>query len=290
MTLGREGGSVSRETATAGEMLADILGEFREVACEQCGRPFHVRGQATQRACERCEQEGAERDRNESEAARVFGNLDFYLDDWLKRAGLSRREITARWDAVPANILARLESAPLAETVAEMCAGRLPARGFGFSGPNGCGKTFALVSVVRRMLEAKLRADMPKRGLEALKAPWLSWVSWPEFVNRIRVRSTVDGGLEEVSHMIESLVEVPVLVLDELGAERMRSTYDEDWAVSQLDAIVDGRYNDMRPTWWTTNLDGGAMMARYGGRMFSRLVHENPPARVTGVPDIRAKR
>jgi DNA replication protein DnaC len=77
-------------------------------------------------------------------------------------------------------------------------------------------------------------------------------------------------------------------VIDDLGAERfVGASYAEDWAASQLDLLVDGRYNDMRPTWYTTNLSPKEFLERYGPRLFSRLTAENPMLRVPTIPDMR---
>jgi DNA replication protein DnaC len=79
-------------------------------------------------------------------------------------------------------------------------------------------------------------------------------------------------------------------MLDDLGVERVRGRYDEDWAASQLDYLVDQRYNEMRPTWYTTNLSKPEFTDRYGSRLHSRLCGENPLYAVAAGHDLRMTR
>jgi len=78
-----------------------------------------------------------------------------------------------------------------------------------------------------------------------------------------------------------------VLVLDDLGAERAKGDYSEEWTSSLLDLVIDRRYNEMRATWWTANLGAEEFAARYGTRLWSRLTGANPAVMVPSGPDLR---
>jgi DNA replication protein DnaC len=116
---------------------------------------------------------------------------------------------------------------------------------------------------------------------------WLRWVSWPERVNTWRVRSAREHGLAEVHNEMVAMCAVDALVLDDIGAERIKGEYADDWVSSLLDQIIDRRYNALKPTWWTTNLSHEDFTRRYGARMSSRLMSMSPLIRVGAQPDQR---
>jgi len=233
--------------------------------------------------CEQCQRDEAEATRVAGEAANILAAMPGLSDRALRRSGVSTRERSASLDLVPANIR-RLFGAP-ALGVEALMAGEEVRRGFGLSGGAGCGKTFALVALFKAAVEARLRTRAPKIGRAALLT-WLAWTSWPTEVNDLRVMSTQEEGLVEARARILRLSKIEALVIDDLGVERLRGTYEDDWAASQLDALVDARYNEMLPTWYTTNLTADELQDRYGSRLYSRLCAENPLRAVPG-PDLR---
>jgi len=267
-----------------GVVLSRLQERWVQGDCADCARPFLRPPDHTVALCPACQMKADRREALSGEAARVIQNMERWVPAWLLKAGMSRRELGATWDGIPPKVARVLTHPPL--EVRAMGAGRLPPHGFGLSGDAGTGKTFALAVLVRSMLEARWRAWAPEEGLKATRS-WLAWVHWPERVNRMRVLSTVDGGLEDVERMISGLCQIEMLVLDDLGAERLRGEYSDDWAASQLDVLVDRRYNDLRPTWFTTNLSGEEFLGRYGARVYSRLCGENAFVSVPAGPDLR---
>lgn len=181
------------------------------------------------------------------------------LDAILRSAGLEAREL-------------RCSATDITPAIAAVLPGPSE-HGFGLSGLPGIGKTGALAAFVRN------------RALESDGK--IVWLSWPETVNWMRARSMGDGGHAAVSDLVEDAGTADTLVLDDLGAERLRGSYVEDWAASQLDRIVDARYRKVRPTWYTTSLDGPDIVARYGPRLYSRLCGENPLIELPKLPDRR---
>jgi DNA replication protein DnaC len=97
------------------------------------------------------------------------------------------------------------------------------------------------------------------------------------------------GGYAEAETMMKRLATVPALVLDDLGGERMRAEYEDDWVASMLDLLIDRRHNAMLPTWYTTNLARNEFMDRYGARLLSRLCGENTLVTVPAGPDMRMR-
>lgn len=269
----------------ASEFLTELLANLEEFSCSVCRKPSMRRRGSADEVCRDCEVEAEQQARCAAEAASVLGSLDRTLPAWCARVGMSQREATARWAQVPAGlarVLGGLESAT------KLLAGGLPDRGFGLSGVAGVGKTFALSALFKRSMVARARACAATEGRKAVR-PWLEWCRWPEVVNWMRVTSTQEGGMAAVESRLEAIAEAEAVVLDDLGAERLRGEYAEDWSASQLDALVDRRYNAMRPTWWTTNLSPDEFRGRYGTRLFSRLTGSNAFLEVDTIPDLRGR-
>ena len=60
-----------------------------------------------------------------------------------------------------------------------------------------------------------------------------------------------------------------VVILDDLGMEYQSKK--SDWMKGQVDAIITHRYNELKPTIITTNLDADQIIKRYDTRFFDRL-------------------
>jgi hypothetical protein len=270
------------------EGIAGVLADFETVDCPRCSKPFGRRRGSDADVCADC----AAGARIAAEAEAVLAEPDRYVSGFLRRAGLSTRELTARTVGIPAAVAAVLKQGAVGRSIRLMQSGEVPPAGFGISGPTGCGKSFALASILRDMVERRLLGRVRTFGRKAFNDAWLAWVSWPEAATKFRrMAARGDGALDDVEREVSAMAQVPVLVLDDLGVERFRGAdYSDDWLASQLDALIDERYNEMRPTWYTTNLAAAEFAERYGARMTSRLVSENPLVRVQPGPDLRLAR
>lgn len=204
-------------------------------------------------------------------------DLTLRARDLLTKGGMSRRDALSTLDGITPEIRAKLP----AGTLEAVAAGKTPP-GFGLGGPVGAGKTGTLAALVLALVESGLRRgkiqtgryDLLGGGTEAYDLP-VAWANWPETVNTLRVLSTSDDGMEAAAGIIARLSDAWILVLDDLGAERVKA-YAEDWATTQLDLVLDRRYNDLSPVWYTTSLGLEPLIARYGRRMVERLMAENP--------------
>lgn len=199
---------------------------------------------------------------------------------WLEERGMSRRDLEAGIDTVPAALLKAIEKV------------RTETTGFGLSGRAGCGKTYTMAALVKARAMDWLRRHIEK-GPEFLQGQGLAfdWTSWPEHVRWMRAQTSLgDEGFKAVEWETARLGRVALLVIDDLGAERMKGGYDEDWAASHLDAIVDERYSARLPIWWTSNLGREALSARYGERLISRLCGDAPLIEMPEQKDRRRER
>lgn len=83
------------------------------------------------------------------------------------------------------------------------------------------------------------------------------------------IRSTYGGGTERTEGMILSgLIAPSLLVLDEIGVSKENPS---DFELTTLFAIINGRYEQMRPTVIISNLDGKSLPSAMGERCVDRL-------------------
>jgi DNA replication protein DnaC len=124
-------------------------------------------------------------------------------------------------------------------------------------GPVGSGKTWTACAVARVLL---LRATVP-----------VTVVTASEFLQSLR---PAQGGLD-VDMM--QFVTAPVMVLDDLGTERLT-----EWAEEQLDRLAHDRSHNARPTVITSNLTPSQLKERYSRRTIERLFGGSQLIRIAG--------
>lgn len=125
-------------------------------------------------------------------------------------------------------------------------------------GPPGIGKTHIAVSALKQVV-----LDKGARGL---------YYDIRSLLNSIRSTYNPVTRTAEVD-ILRPVMEAELLVLDDLGAERLT-----DWVEETINLIVNTRYNDRRPTIFTSNYedvpdegDLDSLLVRVGFRMHSRL-------------------
>lgn len=152
-------------------------------------------------------------------------------------------------------------------------------------GEPGSGKTGLAWGIVREVLRreyaAARDADRPMRNVAAL-------IDVRAYLAEVR------EGIRTDRHASKRPANVPLCVLDDLGAER-----DTAWATETLGLVVAARYEAMLPTIVTSNYDPDTLADRLGredtaagGRMLSRLCGDGatvlhlaaPDRRISGLP------
>lgn len=112
------------------------------------------------------------------------------------------------------------------------------------TGPVGTGKSHAAAAVVRHAFM--------ERGAD------VAWYLVAKLLDDLRPSGPLDT--------LDDLIDVDLLVLDDLGAEKA-----SEWTAERLYVLVAERWSQERPTVVTTNLDS-TLAAAVGPRLFSRLV------------------
>lgn len=147
-------------------------------------------------------------------------------------------------------------------------------RGFGIIGPTGIGKTVALAQHLAdhvRPLVTHPEAKLPFN--------FARWVNWPDMAEELKGLSGA-ANWQALDDLLDRLCTCSRLYLDDLGQERIRG--EDDLALGHLRVILDTRYRDELPLFWTSNLGPQQLSAVYGARTVSRMCQAWPPAKLGG--------
>lgn len=138
-------------------------------------------------------------------------------------------------------------------------------------GPVGTGKTHQAFGAIRRIVTT------PRRSLAGV---WLTpgWRAGTHADIAASMRPSFGVDPERVMGDYRS---APLLLIDDLAMAK-----DSEWFEETTYRLVSGRYNDQRPTIFTTNLMGGEIKAVLGDRIASRLAQSCQAVSLAG-PDRR---
>jgi DNA replication protein DnaC len=139
------------------------------------------------------------------------------------------------------------------------------ARSLLIMGPTGTGKTHAAYGALRA---AAVRALRPNRAGRYILGTWMS-TTFPDFMASMRPGQFQTGDALTSQKYMMSLRETPLLVVDDLGMCRENPFVEEC-----THRLISGRYDEERPTIYTTNLDAVGLADGVGGRIASRLMQE----------------
>ncbi|MDD5353356.1 MAG: ATP-binding protein [Candidatus Omnitrophica bacterium] len=142
-------------------------------------------------------------------------------------------------------------------------------------GNTGCGKTHLAVAILNT-------AKIENVHHNSWRYTEKKFITVPDLL--LRVRSAFkDNSNESEDEIIKEFTDIPLLVLDDLGAEKT-----SEFVVTTLYIILDRRIRDCRKTIITTNLSQTEIEETFGARIASRLSSmENIKI---NMPDWRKKR
>jgi DNA replication protein DnaC len=201
-----------------------------------------VRQREIWKPCPSCTSEQEEEERVQQERARVQA--------MQVRAGIPVRYVGSGFDSFRAETPAQEKVLRAARAYAEGFAQHLrTGRSLMLLGKVGTGKTHLMCAV--------LQALMPVHcGL---------YLTVSELIGTIRETWRRDSERSQAKALNE-LANVPLLVIDELGAQ-----YGTDGEQNTLFTIVDRRYNDRKPMLVASNLNRPNLKAIIGDRSYDRL-------------------
>lgn len=137
--------------------------------------------------------------------------------------------------------------------------------GLYLTGPVGSGKTHTAAAIVRHTWLRPFRqivwANVPR-----LLDQWRDEISRPAPAPLVASSDTEPVGLISKGQTLEQLIDAPLTVLDDLGAER-----PTEWVRERLYVIINERYENERPLLVTSNLTLDRLAETVGPRVASRL-------------------
>lgn len=115
-------------------------------------------------------------------------------------------------------------------------------------GTTGIGKTRAIWEIIRRQWVESAKRDRQ-----------LAY----QFLTMRKIEGMIEKGFDDRQHarMLEGLIELPFLIIDDFGKERLTQRMASD-----LFAIIDERSTAKRPTIISTNYNGTTLLERFDSR------------------------
>lgn len=217
------------------------------------------------------------------------------VNDRLRACGFRDAELTATLDGVPASIKRALPKRDVQTLMhAQTLTNVETFASFGIAGGQGIGKTMCLAAMIRFRVDAQLRVQLIllKTTPDPSGAHWYDvaafrWINWPETSAWMKSSVMMDKGTQQIEQLVQQMSVTPLLVLDDVGRERLAKAYDEDYANGMLDRVVDVRSRERRATLWTSNLAPEHLAKRYGAALTSRLLGMAPAIVLSAMPDQR---
>jgi len=136
-----------------------------------------------------------------------------------------------------------------------------------FQGSYGLGKSHLARAICYSLKET---------GISAI------FVNVPELLSMIKSTFNKDSKTSE-NELLDALNKVKLLVLDDIGAEYVKSDGAESWATDKLFQIINSRVG--KPTIYTTNYKSGDLTKKYGmhgGRIVSRMMQGTKVIKFSG--------
>lgn len=133
------------------------------------------------------------------------------------------------------------------------------------SGASGCGKTHIVAAM-----------------MEWIITEFNHYRIWKEYELMKRIREGIDKGWEPTD-TLSRLIDDDLIVVDDLGSQ-----LHNEWREKMMFELLDIRYNSMKPTIFTTNLDYQGFKSVYGMRITDRLfAKENTYIDLSDAPSLR---
>jgi DNA replication protein DnaC len=129
-------------------------------------------------------------------------------------------------------------------------------KGIFIFGETGRGKTYSLYAIKKRFKELGMKAEIE---------------NWVELLLDLREKT------QWLRDEIKKIIEPEILMIDDLGSERQT-----EWSQEILYTIINMAYQKEKKVFIATNLSLEEFTARYGDRIFSRLMEMCEPYELKG--------
>ncbi len=140
----------------------------------------------------------------------------------------------------------------------------LPAgNGLLLKGRPGTSKTTVAVAVAMEVLRLRCHPALANPWTKPAASPVL-FVPVAKLLDKLFTLKAVET--REWALYEQRLLQVPLLILDDLGAE-----HPEGWVQTKIDSLISERYNAKKSLVITTNLRSAELLDRYAGRVMDRL-------------------
>ena len=275
-------------------VVVDVTHEVTK-KCLACGKEFSVLAAFAGRVieCGSCVDELEAKELAVWKSATRKG-IEGTVRERLTAYGMADGELEASTDKVPKALKRSLPSFAAHGIVDGLST--VPEFGFGLVGGQGAGKTMCLAAMLKARTFVILERVIAERQTvpdPSQSIPWhinaaFSWVNWPRAAAWAKNTIMLDKGSQIVEEATLRWCTTSLLVLDDLGRERVSAkAYDEDFATGLLDRIIDHRNRYKYLTLWTSNLGPRQLATRYGAAMTSRLLGLSPVVEVPKLADLR---
>jgi DNA replication protein DnaC len=238
------------------EFWPEVLQAFESgqvLKCDKCGSEKHVKvNTKTLEIIDYCiickEREIKEKEEKEFQRSKEFINLN--VERILRKRGVPKIFLNAKITDFPLTIQKLNHTG----------------KSLYLFGGRGRGKTHLAVAIMR---QAILSLE-PKKGnldyFEISENRMPFFITIPDLL--LLIRDTFRSS-DEVSErqLIEKYSQIPLLVLDDLGAEK-----SSEWSIQTLYTIIDRRYREEMQTIFTSNLSLDELKDRLDDRITSRII------------------
>lgn len=154
--------------------------------------------------------------------------------------------------------------------------------GLFITGPRGTGKTHLISAIagnIIKNLPLHISKDHARKiyYFEPRSESYPLIVNVPKLLMQIKGTFNSDYGTDSEESIINRLCRVPILLLDDIGAEKA-----SEWVKQTLYLIIDKRYGDMAKTFVTSNLTLNQISNQLDDRISSRIAGMTNAIRMQG--------
>ena len=196
-------------------------------------------------------------------------NLEELTTDFLCNAGMDNEFMLADPALVPRPVTKAMTSVTR-ESLGRLRAGLLPPTGVCLSGVTEVGKSMSIASWIVQWAQNYLRRMAPLHKMPVGEGQQNTVVTWVPWISTC-FETSRSANFEAMKH----LRSVPLMVLDDLGAETPTKRFGVDEGLAFLEDLIDTRDRRNLPTFTTTNLTREEIYKRYGDRFTRRLLRIN---------------